>query len=57
MKIKLGKVLTDSVRDCYFKVIWPFDHVTNISLRDNLKNFLYQKTYGQKTWQDTNLRE
>ena len=31
-----------------FKAAWPFDHVTNVRLLDNLKNlyFHYHKTYG-----------
>ena len=31
------------------KATWPFDHVTNVRSRDNLKNlyFHYHKCYGQ----------
>ena len=30
------------------KAVWPFDHVTNVGSRDNLRNlyFHFQKSYG-----------
>ena len=37
MNTKLGKVLTYSERQPFFKATWPFDHVTNVGSSDNLK--------------------
>ena len=45
---KLGKVLTYSERLPILKATWPFDPVTNVRSRDNLKQlyFYYHKIYG-----------
>ena len=47
--MKLDKVLTYQWKVLIPKTIWPFDTVTHLRLRDNLKNlyFHHQQIYDQ----------